>query len=237
MKIRHALLGSIVVAALAPRLLWAAPGTSSVDNGLQRALGPGASEQDRSNAALGHKADAPSQAGQGAAFGPSHNSSSANRGAAAAPAGGTQLSALAAKKSKPQSLIAPVRSPQAKNGSPVSKVPGAAALAGPSKARAAGPAVAPQRNAIGAVSPAQNGVPMPTHPGAGAVAAREPLALAAPRPGSFALGGGAPSAPANAVARRSPVSAAVGGAPASYEPPRNAKLALIGGTMMKRNKF
>lgn len=236
MKLRYALLGSIVVAAFAPGSLWAQPAGSAMDNSLQqRAPGPGPSEQDRSNAALGRKAGASSQAGQGAAVGASPNG--ANRGAAAAPAGGTRVSALPAKKLKQHPAVAPVRSsPQATNRSTVSKMPGAAALPGSIKARAAGPTVAQQRNAIGALSPAQSSGPMTGRPGPGAVAAREPSVLAAPRPGSSALGGGTPSAPANAVARHSPVSATVGGAPA-YEPPRNAVLAVIGGTMMKRNKL
>ena len=236
MKIRYALLGPIVATALTPGLVWADPAASTMDNSLQqRVLSAGASEQQGASGPLGPNAGALSKASQGVAVGPSLNS--ANRGIARTPAARAQPSFAPAAKASQHAAVQPLHSPQAAKNNLVGKVPGPAALPASAKARASGPTVAQHRNAAGAVSSVQNGGPMPTRPGAGTFMAREPQVLSAPRPGSSSLGGGTPSAPANVVARHSPVSAAVGGAPASYEPPRNATLAVIGGTMMKRNKL
>ena len=111
-----------------------------------------------------------------------------------------------------------------------------AAAAGLTKARELGVGGPAHRNATAASSSVQYGVPISTRRGPGALMAHEPLALTAPRLASSSVGGGTASAPANVIARHSAVSAAVGGTP-SYEPPRNATLAVIGGTMMKRNKL
>jgi len=225
MKIRYALLGPVVVAALTPGVIWAqTAGRAMAQIVQQSALGHGESEQKSPDGLLGRSDEAGTQADQNVALGSRKN---AKPGPANVPA----------TKSSQRAESSLAHSPKAAKHSTLIKAPAAAALPGSTKARAPGVAGSQHRNSSGAVSSVKYGGPVPTRPGPGALMAREPRVLTAPRPGSSALGGGTPPAPANVVARHSPVSAALGGAPASYEPPRNATLAVIGGTMMKRNKL
>ena len=228
MKIRYGFLLPIVVAALTPGSIWAQTGGGAMDESVQQsALSHGTSEQQGPNSPLGRSDDAGAVPGQSFAVAPSRKSAK------------TVLASVPVKRPSQYANSPLAHGPQGVKHSAVSKAPALPVPPHSTKARADGPAIAPNGNATGAFFSAQNVRSMPTHPASGSATAtaRGPLESAAPHPGPSGPGASVSSAPANAVARHSPVSATVGGAPAPYEPPRNAILAVIGGTMMKRNKF